>query len=105
MPASIDTSAVPTPIFLSPFLRSSTFPRNDSAGCLPPAGCSCGPPGHAVSVLRALSLTQVDELGGTVEDDAPDEEGAAAAGKPFPSARAYRAPPRARSAATSHTNQ
>src|SRR5690348_14821819 len=47
MPASIDTSAVPTPIFLSPFLRSSTFEWNDIVGCLPCAdGCSCGPPGH-----------------------------------------------------------
>src|SRR5579883_3458957 len=59
MPASIDTSAVPTPICLLPFLMSSTLPRNESCGCLPCAvGLSCGPPGHAVSAFCAESPMQ-----------------------------------------------
>src|SRR5271170_5988579 len=85
MPASIETSAVPTPICLVPFLMSSTFEWKLTAGALPPAGCSCGPPGHAVSVLCALSEMQAcvdeddDALVGDEAADAADAAGAAAA--------------------------
>src|SRR5579872_1379165 len=79
MPASIETSAVPTPIFLSPFFRSSTLEWNDICGCLPPAGCSCGPPGHAVSAAVALSVTHAPPLPLLDELEELDEAGAAAA--------------------------
>src|SRR5579863_4278490 len=67
MPASIATSAVPMPIFLSPFLRSSTLEWNDICGCLPCTGLSCGPPGHADSEFFAVSDTHTppDELAAT----------------------------------------
>src|SRR5215471_20917052 len=64
MPASIDTSVVPTPICLLPFLMSSTLPRNESCGCLPWVACSCGPSGQFVSAFCAESPmhAMVDEL-------------------------------------------
>src|SRR5438046_1798036 len=78
IPASICTSAVPTPIFLSPFFSSSTFEWKDILGLLScPEGFSEGPAGHASRSCFAFSGTHAGPpAGGTPvsDDEAADED-------------------------------